>query len=227
MATRSLRRSVVALLIVACVGYSAASGEAQTIQLPGGVLTVSGTSSTGASFVYSGTLTHNDTIAFTQTGNPCLQVSNGYCVNGAGVLTVAATVGFTPVGGSGSFSGPSGIIPAGTWTYGALLMSVSGVGTVQVFPTNASNGLGSPSPPASLTLPVTSLSALGFTAFSQANPTITFTVTDTNFTDNSNQFLLTQGAGVPTLSEGAMLVFAVVLAAVAVVRLTRRRMTTA
>ena len=66
---------------------------------------------------FTGTLTQNDTIAFTQAGNPCLQTAGtGYCTNGAGVLTVAATVGVTPVGGSSSFAGPSGVIPAGTWT---------------------------------------------------------------------------------------------------------------
>src|SRR5262249_42265134 len=84
--------------------------RAAAIALPGGTLTIPGTSTTGTSFTYSGTLTQNDTIAFTQTGNPCLQTAGtGYCTNGAGVLTVAATVGVTPVGGSSSFSGPAGV----------------------------------------------------------------------------------------------------------------------
>lgn len=172
---------------------------AASVQFPSSPLTVSGTSATGASFTYSGTLTQNDTIAFTQSGNPCLQsAGTGYCVNGAGVLTVAATVGSTPVGGSSTFAGPSGVIPAGTWTYGALLMTVSGVGTVQVFPTNAANGLGSSTPPAGLTLPATTLSALGFPSFSQSNPTITFILADTFFGDNGGQFSLSQGVPAPT-----------------------------
>lgn len=41
------------------------------------------------------------------------------------------------------------MIGAGTWTYGALLMTISGLGTVQEFPANAANGLGSPTPPVS------------------------------------------------------------------------------
>ena len=168
-----------------------------SVNFSGGALTVPGTSTTGASFTFSGTLTQNDTIAFSQTSDPCLQTTNGYCVNGAGVLTVAATVGVTPVGGSSTFAGPSGVIPAGTWTYGALLMTISGVGTVQVFATNAGNGLGSGSPPAGLTLPSTTLGALGFPAFSQVNPTITFIVADTFFGDNGSQFVLTQGAPPP------------------------------
>ena len=192
--------------------FVSANCAAANVQLPGGSLTIPGTSTTGASFTYTGTLTQNDTIAFTQAGNPCLQTAGtGYCTNGAGVLTVAATVGVTPVGGSSSFAGPSGVIPAGTWTYGSLLMSISGVGTIQVFPTNASNGLGSATPPASLTLPTTTLAGLGFAAFSQANPTISFIVADTFFGDNGGQFVLNQAVVpavptvVPTLGEWGLI----------------------
>jgi len=194
------------------VFFVSANCAAANVQLPGGSLTIPGTSTTGASFTYTGTLTQNDTIAFTQAGNPCLQTGGtGYCTNGAGVLTVAATVGVTPVGGSSSFAGPSGVIPAGTWTYGSLLMSISGVGTIQVFPTNASNGLGSATPPASLTLPTTTLAGLGFAAFSQANPTISFIVADTFFGDNGGQFVLNQAVVpavptvVPTLGEWGLI----------------------
>ena len=204
---------------------------AASVQLPGGTLTVPGTSATGASFTYSGTLTQADTIALVQAGNPCLQTAGtGYCVNGAGVLTVAATAGPTPVGGSSSFSGPSGVIPAGTWTYGALLMTISGVGTVQLFPTSAANGLGSATPPASLTLPATTLAGLGFGTFSQANPTITFIVADTFFGDNGAQFVLSQAqpplpssAAIPTLGEWSVVALTLLLAAFGLVRLRRTR----
>lgn len=65
-----------------------------------------GPRTTGVSFTYSGTLTQNDTIAFTQSGNPCLQSPvSGYCVNGVGVLTVPAIVGTTPVADSQRFLG--------------------------------------------------------------------------------------------------------------------------
>jgi len=148
----------------------------------------------GASFTYTGTLTGNDTIAVAQTGNPSLQPNAGCCPNGAGVLTVGATLSVKPAGESSSYFGPGGIIPAGTWTYGSLLMAVSGVGTVQVFPTNAGNGLGSAAPPAGLNLPATTLGALGFGSFSQSNPAITFIVTDGAFGDNAGQFVLSQAA---------------------------------
>ena len=207
--------------IVVAAATLAGSCFGASIAIPGGSLTVSGTSSTGTSFTYNGTLTQADTIALSQSGTPCLQsAGTGYCTNGAGVLTVAATIGVTPVGGSSTFPGPSGVIPGGTWTYGALVMIVSGVGAVQVFPTNAGNGLGSSAPPASLALPATTLGALGFPNFSQVNPTITFIVADTFFGDNGSQFTLTQAAPpplaltapVPTLNGWALVVLAAMLA---------------
>lgn len=169
---------------------------AASISLPGGSLTVPGTGAGSVSFTYSGTLTQDDTLAFTQTGNPCLQPNGSYCANGAGVLTVAGSLGAVPppVGSSLPFSGPVGIIPAGTWTYGSLLLTISGVGTVQLFAPNAGNGLGSARPPAGLNLPATALSALGFGSFSQTDPTLTFIVADIYFGDNSGQFVLSQAA---------------------------------
>ena len=218
-------------MLIACAALMATTSFAASVSLPGGTLTIPGTSTTGASFTYTGTLTQADTIAFTQSGNPCLQsAGGGYCTNGAGVLTVAATVGTTPVGGSSTFVGPSGIIPAGTWTYGALLMQISGVGTVQVFPTNSAAGLGSPTPPASLTLPTASLATLGFPSFSQTNPTITFIVADTFFGDNGGQFVLTQAAApapvaaiVPTLGELGLLGLVVLIATVGTMAVRSRR----
>src|SRR5208283_4972290 len=94
---------------------------------------------------------------------------------------------------------------SGTWNYGALIMSISGVGAVQVFPANAGNGLGSSTPPGSLTLTSTSLSTLGFSSFSVVNPTITFTNADTNYGDNSGGFTVTQ-TGLPSTPAPATLV---------------------
>ena len=160
---------------------------AASVHLPGGSLTVPAGSASGASFTYTGTLTESDTIALAQTGNACLQPNGGYCTNGAGVITVAATLSPKPVGEAIAFAGPAGIIPAGTWTYGSVLMSISGVGTVQLWPTVAGNGLGSAKPPASLNLRGTTLSGLGFPNFSVTNPTITFIVDEGNFGDNSGR----------------------------------------
>ncbi len=177
-----------------------------SITLPGGTQTVVGTSTTGTSFTYSGTLTQADTLAITVSGSPsdpCLQ--NGptqYCTNAAGVLTVAGNG--AGVGGTTTFSGTFNGT-TGTWNYGSLLLEISGVsgpGTVQLFAANAANGLGSATPPADLTLATTSLAALGFGNFSVVNPTITFILADSLYTDNANNFVLTPVAsGVPEPSS--------------------------
>lgn len=157
------------------------------IVIPGNSINVPAINAGGVSFTYTGTLTQASTIQFVQTQNPCLQYSQAlYCVNGAGVIISGGTVG-TSSGFSGTMLGTSG-----SWTYGALVMNISGVGTVQVFPVNAGNGSGSATPPANLTLPATSLSALGFGSFSVNNPTITFAVADSDHSDNTGQFVVSQ-----------------------------------
>jgi hypothetical protein len=170
--------------------------SANTVTLPGSLL-VDATSATGTSFIFSGTLTQADTLSLVASGTPCLQSSGTFCTNAAGVVVIASTSG---VGTS---------LANGATTFGSLLLSISGTGqTEQIFPTDAGNGLGSLSPPTSLSLSATSLSALGFNPFTVVNPTLTFTVSDTIRTDNSGSFALSQpvGAGVPEPSTWALMI---------------------
>jgi PEP-CTERM motif-containing protein len=156
-------------------------------------LTIDSTSATGSSFTYSGTLTGSDTLSLIASGAPCLQ-SGAYCTNAAGVVVVAGT---QPVGG---FS----INPLDGNTYGSLLLSISGVaGSEQLFPTTAANGLGSSSPPTSLFLSSTPLSDF-FGSFSEVNPTLTFVMSDSLFTDNSGSFSV--ASPVPEPSAWAMMI---------------------
>lgn len=195
---------------------SAAWVSAASINLPGGTLTVPGISTTGVSFMFSGTLTQADTLFFSESGNPCLQSPPSYCVNGSGVVTTAGT---SPVGAAtpfmGTFNGTTQ-----TWDFGAILLEISGEGAVQIFPANAANGLGSLTPPLSLTLPPTSLAALGFPSFSVVNPTITFIMADTLYSDNSGQFVISQ---VPEPGTGMLLCAAGCVLAGLVMRRRRSR----
>lgn len=191
-----LRRTLLAALWLASILWSGDRLFAD-ILLPGGSITVPGLSTIGVPVPFTGTLTQNDTLAFTETGSPCLQSPASYCTNGAGVVTVAGT---SPVGAATTFTGTFGGTTA-SWDFGALLMEISGVGTVQIFQANAGNGLGSATPPSSLTLPATSLSALGFGAFSEVNPTITFIMADNFYPDNSGKFVLSQ---VPEPTSGGL-----------------------
>ncbi len=180
------RNVVLAALWVGIVTSGADRLSANLIPLS--PITVDALSSTGVSFSYTGTLTQNDTLELTVTGDPCVQSGPAYCTNGAGVVTVA---GSSAVGAATTFSGTFGGT-TGTWDFGALLMEISGTSTVQIFPADAADGLGSGSPPLSLTLPLTTLSALGFPSFDEVNPTITFILADNLYTDNSGQYNLSQ-----------------------------------
>jgi hypothetical protein len=186
---------------------------AQSIVLPG-TLSVQATSSTGTGFTYNGTLTQAATINLTATGAACEQAGGVYCTNASGVLTVA---GSSPVGAATSFSGSIGGF-TGSWNFGSLIMTISGVGSVQLFAANVADGLGSSSPPSSLTLPATSLSALGFSNFSVANPTITFTVADNLYTDNSGGFSVSSSSSstpLPTVTPAPATLVLVVIGMVA------------
>jgi hypothetical protein len=196
--------NIKAIAVSACLALVAAgAANAAPILLPGGLLSVSSLTTTGTSFTYAGTLTQADTLALTVSGTPCLQ-TGFYCTNAAGVVTVA---GSTPVGGSSDNSGT---------TFGSLLLTISGVGTTQLFAANAADGLGSASPPSTLSLASTSLGSLGLGLFSVVNPTLTFTVGDTLRTDNSGQFTLTQTAALP--EPGSLLLVGMGLAALSAAR---------
>ncbi len=174
-----MKRLVTVTLAALSMGVSSAA-LAALVLLPGGTLSVP-SANTGTSFTFAGTLTGSDQLGFSESGLACLQSGGTFCTNGAGVVVTPGTTG---TGGS---------LANGGTTFGALLLNISGVaGTVQLFPTNSANGLGSSTPPTSLFLSLTSLSSLGFGAFSVNNPTLTFSVSDTLRTDNSGGFTLTQ-----------------------------------
>jgi hypothetical protein len=124
----------------------------------------------------------SDTVTITGSNIATLDTA-GYNVNAAGILTTDA-----PGSGSigGFFPAPTGGATKNGANFGALLLGNSTLGYVQVFPANATNGLGSGSPSTNLTttVNVSSLFAGGIT-----NGTVLqFLVNDTVFNDNSNGF---------------------------------------
>jgi hypothetical protein len=141
--------------------------------------------------VYSipGTVTEESTITLTAvTGSVCLRAD--YCTNAAGIVTAAAG-NTTPPGQTSSFGEAQ---PDGSeleLNYGALLISIEGVGTRQVFPAAEANGLNNKVPPTSLTASAPTFQELGFPKFSIQDAKIRFIVADTYYADNSGDFLLT------------------------------------
>jgi hypothetical protein len=197
---------------------------AQTTPFPGNPITLGSLSASGSSFAYSGVLTGSVTLNLTASGQTCLQ-SGIYCTNPAGVVVVAGT---SAIGQATSFSGTFGGT-TGTWNYGSLLMSISGVGTVQLFPANPANGLGSGAPSTTLSVSGSTLSSLGFGAFSVTNPTVSFFLADNEYPDNSGGFTIsgsftasgTPTLGAPALSEGGMVMMALLLMTAAIVIMRR------
>ena len=204
--------------------YSVAFAACCTAQtaIPGSPLTVNSTSSAGSSFTYPGVLTGNVTLSLSASGQPCLQ-NTAYCTNAAGVVVVAGSSG---VGQATTLSASFGGV-AGTWTFGALLMTISGVGTVPIFAANTANGLSSSAPPTTLSISGTPLSSLGFGNFSVTNPTITFVLADNLYTDNTGNLTVSGSFGTPgvasapTLSEAGTVSLGILLLAAAVVLLRR------
>jgi hypothetical protein len=187
----------------------ATAAQSAALLLPVDPFAVSSLFSPGGSFGLTGTLTGTDTFEVTVSGTPCLQSGGTFCTNAAGVVVIAGTTG---VGGS---------LANGGTTFGSLLMTISGVGTAQLFATNAGNGLGSGSPPTVLSLPATALSTF-FGAFSVTNPTISFEVSDTGRGDNSGSFSLTQDQN-PIPEPGTVFLPVAGLAALALTRRTATR----
>src|SRR5580658_9495265 len=143
----------------------------------------------GPVYVIPGAVTEDSTISLTNvTGSVCVRA--GYCTNAAGIVTAAA--GNTTAPGFDSFFVE--LQPDGTqqvFEYGAVLISIEGVANRQVFPANKANGLLSISPPTSLNASQPTFKSLGFKKFSVQNARIRFIVADTEYGDNSGDFLLT------------------------------------
>ncbi|HEX4459891.1 MAG TPA: PEP-CTERM sorting domain-containing protein [Polyangia bacterium] len=176
-----LRHSATAALFAAATLFGSVSAQAGMVSIMGPFM-VDSTSATGTTFTLSGTLTGDDTLGLTAEGLSCLQGAGTYCTNAAGVVVIA---GSQPVGGSSANGGT---------TFGALLLTIGGVGTEQLFPTNAANGAGSASPSDTLSLAAQRLTDLGFGSFSITDPVLTFTVSDTNRSDNAGSLTITPDA---------------------------------
>jgi len=143
----------------------------------------------GPVYVIPGLVTDESKIGFTVTGQACEQGANIGCFNAAGVATVKGSTPGLTVGARSSFMGTIGGF-SGKFEYGALLMSIAGVGTVQVFPADAAHGLGSSTPQQSLTLEPKTFRKLGFPSFRRQNPQITLFVADDAYSDNTQGFLV-------------------------------------
>jgi hypothetical protein len=177
---------VLAATFVVCLG----AARSQAPVWPNFTYFVPAIAEKGApNYVIPGPVTEDTRIGFSVSSVACLQVSSSGagidCSNAAGiVVTKGSTAGSSP-GDTGVFAGDFGGFPV-TYNNGALLMSIEGVGTVQVFAANKLHGLHASAPPTTLTLASTSFKDLGLTfTGTRRNPHIRFYVADNYYPDNS------------------------------------------
>jgi MYXO-CTERM domain-containing protein len=163
------------LLTATLLGVVALSASAATLTVP--TTTVLGTDVfSGPTFVVASNYDASDFLSLTAQGTVFLQSGGTFGTNAAGVVVVA---GSSPVGDS---------LANGATTFGSLLLGNGSLGFVQLFPTNAGNGLGSGSPPTTLSLNQTLGSIFGQGL--SAGTVLELRISDVNTFDNSGSFVV-------------------------------------
>ena len=151
--------------------------------------TVNGTDVfSGPSLTLTSPVASTDTLTLTASGQIFLQGNGIFGTNPAGVLT---TAGSSPVGAS---------LANGSTNFGSLLLGNSTLGFVQVYPTNTANGLGSATPPSTLTVTNVSFASLGLNTAMPAGTVLQFRISDTNTSDNFGSFTVSGSINTASVS---------------------------
>jgi hypothetical protein len=175
-----------------CLLVPAALLQADALLVPN--LTVLGTNSAdgvgfdngGPTFIVGQNLLGSDTLSLTVSGTVDL-ASGDYTANAAGVIVSPAT---TNTGNHPGQVDPNSDNPS--LNYAALLIGNSALGFFQVFPSSAEFGLGSLTPPTTLTITDETLADIGFTSGLTMGTVLELRVSDINAYDNSGAFYVSQ-----------------------------------
>ena len=152
---------------------------------PGSDITVLGTNVfSGPALVAGQAYAASDSLRIAASGTVDLAAGN-FTANAAGII-VAPPVTNTGANPGQTSPGPGGI------PFAALLVGNGSLGFVQLFPSNALNGLGDSTPPTDLVVERTFLDLFG-TGIA-AGTALEFRVNDSNNFDNSGSFLLSAPA---------------------------------
>ena len=177
------------LAAVVMLGLSAGSGRAGYLVIP--PTTVLGTDVfAGPSLTTSMALTAADLVTVSAAGTVDLAGGN-FTANAAGVIVGPSTTN------TGNSPGQTASGPGGN-PYAALLIGNTGLGFFPLFVADASTGLGSPTPPTTLTETVSLGSIFGPTFTAPAGTVLEFRVNDINTGDNSGAFVLSAPDASPT-----------------------------
>ncbi|HYP07438.1 MAG TPA: PEP-CTERM sorting domain-containing protein [Bryobacteraceae bacterium] len=183
------------------------TASAATLTVPS--LTVLGTDVfSGPTFTVPVDYSPTDTLSFTVSGIVSLQGGGAFGTNAAGVVVVPGSAG---VGQSA---------PNGSTTFGSLLLGNNVIPFVQLFATDASNGLGSANPPTVLAFSDTIGNIFG--SGLSAGTVLEFRISDINTGDNGGQFSIRPDDAGAVPEPGSWLLAASGVALVAGTRLRRR-----
>ncbi|GCL44808.1 PEP-CTERM sorting domain-containing protein [Microcystis aeruginosa] len=142
----------------------------------------------GPSFTVSQNFSASDTLSVNVSGT--VDIANGqFTANAAGVIVSPQTTHTGNIPGQTHLDAGS-ILPS--QPVASLLIGNNTLGFFPLFSANATNGLGSSTPPTNLSLSGVPLSSI-FTSFTGivAGTTLEFRVNDGNNIDNSGQFFIT------------------------------------
>jgi hypothetical protein len=162
---------------------STSSANAASLVIP--TTTVNGTDVAGPSFTLTSNFLGTDTISLNVSGTVNL---GPVSVNAAGISTQASVFGGAGIVIPG---GPNGI------NFGPLLLGNTTIGFRQLFPANAVNGLGNPTPPTNLSLTNVTLSSL-FGSGLNTGTVLQFRVNDSDSSNNSGSFTVSSPTAPPT-----------------------------
>jgi len=175
-----------------CFLASAALLCANSLLIPS--VTVLGTNSAdgtgfdngGPDFTVVGNFLSTDTVSLTVSGTVDL-AGGDFTANAAGIIVSPSitNTGNTP-GETAANSGNPAL------NYAALLIGNSTLGFFQLFPSSTEFGLGSSTPPTTLTLTDRTLGDIGFTSGLSNGTVLELRVSDINAYDNSGAFNLSQ-----------------------------------
>jgi hypothetical protein len=195
-----------------CLIASAALLQADSLLVPN--VTVLGTDSAdgtgfdngGPSFIVSGNFLSTDTLSLIVSGT--VDLANGdFTANAAGIIVSPST---TNTGNHPGQTTPNSGNTA--LNYAALLIGNSTLGFFQVFPSSPDFGLGSSTPPTTLTLTDRTLGDIGFTSGLTSGTVLELWVSDINFADNSGAFQVSQVPEPGTLALLGLSVCAIAVA---------------
>ena len=185
------RFAVLALLCAGMIGAGMTGARAATqIQVPQN-FTVPANASAGASFTYTGVALPSDTLSITVAGPVYLETGPAYGTNAAGVVTLAGVNGNQPVGSALACA----TIDSIEFDCGSMIVYVTSGSTTyygRLFLATRKDGFGRTKPPVQLTYKG-SLKKLfgkdsGYKKFKFKNPTFTFLLSDTLYSDNTGAF---------------------------------------